>query len=239
MVRNRTACVALVALSLSFLNALGQTGRPIWQVPKKSTGVQVDGFLQEWGGVPGITLQAGAPEVRSESVIQPDDVSLIAKAAWDNDNLYVALEWKDNAWDVEQVLRQQAVWVTPQQQRRERMLFYDYVKIQINDPDFDFVLWVSPRINNRGPYSWCRLLAGAKRMEKAISPPAISARQQDGTATLEIQFSWRELLTKPKAGRALPLTLLVSDSDLPGRPLELKLQQLKSLVWDGVIKLTD
>ncbi len=236
MVRNRTAFLVLVAFSLSSLNVLAQA---VWQVRKKSAAIQVDGFLQEWDAVPGLTLEVGAPNVRSLAVSQPDDVSVVAKAAWDNDNLYMAIEWKDNAWDVEQVLRQQAVWLTPQQQRRERMLFYDYLKIQMTDVEFDYVLWVTPRIDNRGPYSWCRLLSGGKRMEKATSPPAISARQQDGKATLEILFAWRELNAKPKAGKTWPLTLLVADSDLPGRPLELKLQQLKSLVWDGAIKLVE
>lgn len=236
MVRNRTALLILVAFSMSSLNLFGQA---VWQVRKKSAAIQVDGFLQEWEAVPGLTLHVGAPNVRSESVSQADDVSVVAKAAWDKDNLYVALEWKDNTWDVEQVLRQQAVWLTPQQQRRERMLFYDYFKIQMSDAEFDYVFWVTPRIDNRGPYSWCRLLSGAKRMERATSPPAISTRQQDGKATLEILFTWRELNAKPKAGKTLPLTLLVADSDLPGKPLELKLPQLKSLVWDGVIELAE
>jgi len=236
MVRNRAALLILIAFSLSSLKVLGQA---VWEVRKKPTAIQVDGFLQEWDAVTGLTLQAGGPGVRTESVSQADDVSAVLKAAWDKDNLYVALEWKDNTWDVEQVLRQQAVWVTPQQQRRERMLFYDYLKIQVNDPEFDYVLWLTPRIDNRGPYLWSRLLSGAKRMEKATSPPAITARQQDTKATIEILLPWRELQVKPKAGKTLPLTLLLADSDLKGKPLELKLSQLKSLVWDGVIKLAE
>ncbi len=236
MVRNRIALVVLLTFCLSSLNVLGQA---VWEVRKKQTAIQVDGFLEEWDAIPGLTVQPGAPNVRSESITQADDASLVAKAVWDGDNLYMGLQWTDNTWDVEQVLRQQAVWLTPQQQRRERMLFYDYLKIQMSDPDFDFVLWVSPRINNRGPYSWSRLLMGAKRMETAISPPVISGRQQEGSASLEILFPWRELHAKPKAGKTLPLTLLLADSDLPGKPLELKLPQLKSLVWDGVIKLAE
>ncbi len=236
MVRNRTAILILFSFSLSSLDILGQA---VWQVRKKPAAIQVDGFLQEWDAVAGLTLQAGAPDVRSESVTQADDVSLVAKAAWDQDNLYVALEWKDNTWDVEPVLRQQAVWLTPRQQRRDRMLFYDYLKIQMTDMEFDYLLWLTPRIEGRGPYSWSRLLSGAKRMERATSPPAISARQQDGKATVEILLPWRELKAKPKSGKTLPLSLLLADSDLPGKPLELKLSQLKSLVWDGVIKLAE
>ncbi len=236
MIRNRTLVLILLISSISSVELAAQA---VWQIPKKAAAIQVDGFLQEWDAVPGLTLQVGAPNVRSEAISLPDDVSVVAKAVWDKDNLYVALEWKDNTWDVEQVLRQQAVWLTPQQQRRERMLFYDYFKIQMSDVEFDYVFWVTPRIDNRGPYSWCRLLSGAKRMEKATSPPAISTRQQDGRATLEILFAWRELNAKPKAGKTWPLTLLVADSDLPGKPLELKLQQLKSLIWDGAIKLAE
>ncbi len=236
MVRNRTGFLILVAFSLASLNVLGQA---VWQVRKKPVAIQVDGFLEEWGAVPGLTLQPGAPDVRAESVTEADDVSVVAKAAWDNDNLYLAIEWKDDTWDIERVLRQQAVWLTPQQQRRERMLFYDNLKIQMTDAEFDYLLWLSPRIESRGPYFWSRLLSGAKRMERATSPPAVAARQQDGKATLEILLPWRELKTKPKPGKTLPLNLVVADSDLPGKPLELKLSQLKSLLWDGVIKLAD
>jgi hypothetical protein len=236
MLWKRTVFLALAAFSLSALNVLGQA---VWQVGKKPGAIQVDGFLQEWEAVPGLIIQAGAPNVRSEGVSQPDDVSVVAKAVWDDDNLYVALEWKDNIWDISHVLRQQAVWVTPQQRRRERMLFFDNFKLQMSDIEFDYVFWVSPRIDNRGPYSWCRLLRGAKRMERATSPPAISTRQQDGRATLEMQFAWRELNVDPKVGKSWPLSLLVADSDLPGKPLELKLSQLKSLAWDGVIRLAD
>ncbi|RPJ84123.1 MAG: hypothetical protein EHM18_12395 [Acidobacteria bacterium] len=236
MVRNRMALLVFIAFSLSSLHVLGQA---VWQVQKKPAAIQVDGFVQEWDAVTGLTLQAGAPGVRAEAITQSDDVTVVAKAAWDQENLYVALEWKDNTWDIERVLRQQAVWLTPQQQRRERMLFYDYLRFQMIDVEFDYLLWLSPRIENRGPFSWSRLLSGAKRMERATSPPAISARQQGGTATVEILLAWQELKTKPKAGKTLPLTLLVADSDLPGKPLELKLSQLKSLVWDGVIKLAE
>ncbi|MFB3906299.1 MAG: hypothetical protein ACE15E_22880 [Acidobacteriota bacterium] len=237
MVRNRTAFLILLVTSyLSFLEVAAQA---VWQIPKKPAAIQVDGFLQEWDAVAGITLQSGAPDVRSDSVTQADDVSVVAKAAWDEDNLWIALEWKDNTWDVEQVLRQQAVWVTPQQQRRERMLFYDYLKVQMIDPEFDYLLWLSPRIENRGPFYWSRLLSGAKRMERATSPPAISARQRGGAATVEILLPWRELHIKPKAGKSLPLSLVIADSDLPGKPLELKLSQLKSLVWDGAIRLVE
>lgn len=236
MFRNRTAFLILVAFFVSSLNVFGQA---VWEVRKKPGAIQVEGLLQEWDAVPGLNLQVGAPGVQAESISQADDVTVVAKAVWDKDSLYMALEWKDNTWDVEQVLRQQAVWVTPQQQRRERMLFFDYLKMHMTDLEFDYILWLTPRIDNRGPFSWCRMLSGGKRMEKAISAPAISARQEDGKATVEILFSWRELQTKPKAGKTLPLTLILADSDLPGKPLELKLQQLKSLVWNGMIKLAE
>ncbi|RPI27819.1 MAG: hypothetical protein EHM61_07170 [Acidobacteria bacterium] len=234
MVSQRVSLLFLLTFSVSFSGAFAQT---TWVVPQKRTGIQIDGFVQEWEGIQGLRLEAGSPGVQAEAISQAEDVNVIVKAVWDKENLYLALQWKDNTWDIEQVLRQQAVWLSPQQQRRDRMLFYDFLKIQISDIDFDYVLWLTPRINNRGPYSWGRLLAGGKRMEKATSPPAISSRQADGTATVEILFQWSELQTKPKEGKALPLTLLLADSDLPGKPLELKLKQLKSLVWTGTIKL--
>ncbi len=212
-------------------------GQAVWEIPQRRTTIQVDGFLHEWDEIAGMLLQAGAPGIQAASVSEAEDVTVMAKAVWDSENLYLALEWKDDIWDTEQVLRHQAVWVTPDRKRRERMLFYDFLKFQMFDVDFDYLLWVAPRIDNRGPFSWVRLLSGAKRMERATSAPAISCRQENGRATLEILFFWKQLRTEAKEGKIFPLTLLVADSDLPGKPLELKIRQLKSLLWEGGLKL--
>jgi len=212
-------------------------GGDIWSLPQTRIRIQVDGLLQEWSEVPGFVLRAGSEGVRAEGITAPEDTSVEIKGLWDKDNLYLALAWTDDTWDVERVLRTDAVWITPSQQRRDRGLFFDYLKLSIPDLDYDYIFWVSPRIQGRGPFFWQRLLDGARRLEAASSDPAVSARDSEGMATLEVMFKWRELKVKPKEGKILPLRFLLADSDLPGKPLEVKLSQLKSLEWSGSMRL--
>jgi hypothetical protein len=231
----RSQIFVLVAL-LTLLTSVG-LGDDAWVVPKRTGPIQVDGSLDEWASIPGILLQAGAPGVRAEGIEDAADVSVLARAMWDEENLYIALEWKDDTWDIEEVVRQNAVWVTPRQQRRDRNLFFDYFKLNLRGENYDYLIWVSPRIERRGPFLWYRLLEGPRRMERATSPPAVNSRETDESVAVELMFRWRDLKLKPKAGSSYLVTTVVTDSDLPGKPLELKLRQLKNLEWEGFLQL--
>jgi hypothetical protein len=212
-------------------------GQNVWEVDLKARTIRMDGYTDDWEGVSALWIKPGAPGVKQVGVFAPDDVALSLRALWDKNLLHVAAEWLDNAWDVQRVARQDAVFVTPDQKRRDRMLFFDNLKFQIWDIEADYVLWVSPRHAEQGPFFWHRLLGSVKRLEAASSPPMIAAREKDGLVTLEIQFQWRELKIKPKPGRKLPLTLLLADSDMPGRFLESKIAALKNLEWTGQMRL--
>jgi hypothetical protein len=231
----RSQMITFAALMV-FLTGLGQADN-VWLVPHRTVPIQVDGLLDEWASVPGILIQAGTAGVQAEGIDSAADVTVRAQAVWDDENLYIALEWKDDTWDIEEVSRQNAVWVTPRQQRRDRTLFYDFVKLNLRGENYDYIIWVSPRIERRGPFLWQRLLEGPRRMETATSPPAINSREGEDSATLEMMFRWRELKLKPKKETNLLITVMVTDSDLPGKPLELKLRQLKNLQWEGWMQL--
>jgi len=227
------AFIALIVVFSPLAVACAQNA-PVFDIPKKTVGIVVDGFLDEWTNLPGLSLKAGAPGV--QAVEKPADAEVLFKAVWDEENLYVALQWKDDVWDIENIPRAQAVWLSPEHQRRDRNLFYDYFKFSIRELEYDYLFWVSPRINNRGSFFWQRLLE-KRGSERATSAPAVAARDINGVATLEIRFQWRELKTKAKPGKTMNAVLLVSDGDQPGMPLEVKAPNLKALEWDGVLRL--
>jgi hypothetical protein len=211
----------------------------VWEVPRLQQEILTDGFLREWKGVPGIVIQSGEPGVNAEGEFAEEDLRARLMASWDEEYLYLAAEWFDNTWDIQRVARRDAVWIDSSRKRRDRMAFFDYLKLRIRESDYDYVLWFSPRVDGEGPYSWCRLLEGYKGMERATSTPMISSREQDGRATVEVLILWEQLRIKPKKNLALPLNLLLADSDSPSQTLESKIQQLKSLHWRGKLRLVN
>lgn len=216
-----------------FLSVAGVWGQQRWEIPKRERHIQIDGFTDEWQGVPWVKLSPSA----GDEGFKEGDVELRIQGLWDKENLYLALQWTDDVWDIERVRRRDAVWMTPDRRRRDRTLFYDYLKFHIRRSDYDYTFWMTPRIESRGPFGWHRLLKGYRGMETATSAPIVTARQKQDTATVEVLFAWKEMDIKPKSGRAIPLLLTLADSDLPGTSLEMKLEQLKAIRWRGAMSL--
>ncbi len=211
----------------------------VWRISNQELDIQIDGFTEEWQGVPALTLSPGSSGLSVTGEFEDDDVVVELRSLWNQDNLYIAVHWQDNTWDIQKVTRREAVWMTPDRRRRDRMLFFDYLKFHIRESDYDFTFWLTPRVDDRGPFQWHRLLEGLKGMERASTSPVITGRYREDRATLEILLSWRELKIKPKPGTQVPLTLIVADSDLVGTALEYKLDRLKSLEWRGLLVLDD
>ncbi len=219
---------------------LGPAWGQSWNIPHRTQQILLDGWLEDWRGVPELILRPGASGVRTQGEFGDSDVSVKIKALWDEDGLYLAVEWQDDRWDIREVRRRDAVFVTPDRRRRDRMLFFDNLKFQIRTLEFDYLLWVSPRVQDQGPFFWHRRLRGANVRESATRDPVITPREhEDGRVTLEILLEWKELELKPKklVKNGLPVLILLADSDQPGSILESKLANLKSLEWDGTGRL--
>ncbi len=226
-----------MSLALAALFSLGARAQSVWQVPHRDRDVIVDGFIQEWQGVPALVVRPGAPAVENNGAFEPDDVEVTLQAVWDKEALYVAVRWKDNVWDTQEVRRRDAVFITADKKRRDRMYFFDNLAFQIPELEYDYLLWVSPRIDDHGPYHWQRRLEGLNKREAATPSPVITPRQMGQEATLELLFRWKDLEIKPeKRKNGLPLLLQVADSDWPGLLLESKVEKLKWLLWRGTIQ---
>lgn len=210
-----------------------------WEIPFRQ-GVILDGHLNEWSGVGSVVLEPGRPGIRTDGDFGSSDLSVTIRAVWNEEGLYLAVEWLDDHWDIREVRRRDAVFVTPNRERRDRMLFFDNLKLHFHELEFDYLLWLSPRVEGRGPFFWHRRLLGVSVRESATRDPVITPREHDAErVTLEILLEWKELELKPKRlrKRGLPLTITVADSDSPGTILEAKLGNIKQLEWNGSITL--
>ncbi|MFQ5738612.1 MAG: hypothetical protein ACE5JX_06330 [Acidobacteriota bacterium] len=222
----------LIAVLASWGSASGQS---VWRVPRKNQDIQVDGFLKDWEGVPSLVLSPASPGVSVHGEFKDDDVQVGLRALWDKKSLYLAIDWVDDRWDIQQVRRRDAVFVAPDRRRRDRMYFFDNLRFHIQELNYDYLLWLSPRANDLGPYHWHRLLAGSRGMEAASASPVMTPRNHDSHVQLEVLFSWKQLRIKPqkRKKKGLPLELLLADSDSPGLILDQKSNRLKWLLWNG------
>ncbi len=210
-----------------------------WTVPYRNQELQMDGFIEDWSGVPEIVLRPLQAGLQTNGDFADGGLEVSLRALWDEEALYLAIEWMDDVWDVEQVRRRDAVFVTSDRTRRDRMYFHDNIKFQIRELDYDYLLWFSPRVDDQGPFFWQRRLQGMRAMEGATAAPFMTPRQEEGRVTMEIRFDWKELRIKPKKRikSGLPVLLVVADSDSPDSVPESKLSRLKWLEWAGRMEL--
>jgi hypothetical protein len=204
-----------------------------WEIPEREFEILLDGFLDEWEGVPSRLLAPDRPGVKSAGSFGEADLSVKVMAVWDEERLYLALYWQDDVWDIQKVSRREAVWIDADDTRHDRMYFFDNFKFHIRKSDYDYTMWVSPRANDEGPHFWCRLLEGYGGMERATATPMITFRNQGGHATAELELSWEQLRLEPKEKEPIPIRLVVADADLPGKSLETKLSHRKWVGWMG------
>ena len=205
-------------------------GQNIFEIKKNDREILIDGFLDEWDGVPALILAPGEKGIRTSGELSSSDVRVEVHALWDKQYLYLGLKWKDAVWDIEKITRKNAVWMDQDNRRRDRMYFYDNLKFHIRKSDYDYTFWLSPVANEEGPFMWYRLLEGYGGMERATGTPMVSAKEQGDEMTAEVMLIWKQLKLKGKKGAEYPLTLVVADSDNPGRLLEYKLEHLPKMV---------
>ncbi|HSR69603.1 MAG TPA: hypothetical protein VLU25_16855 [Acidobacteriota bacterium] len=204
-----------------------------WTISRVNEGfVQMDGRLDEWQGVEPLLLTPGASGVRSEGSFAENDLRVEVRAVWDKQGLYMAVQWQDDQWDVLDIPRQEAVWISPQGRRRIRMVFYDNLNLELSRKNYNYYAWISPRAEGRGPFSWARRI-GKERLEMASSPPLISVVAEEEKVTMEWLFRWKELGLKGKSYKDLSFRIQVADGDLPGALPEAKLDAVKTLTRAG------
>ena len=112
-VSNTTSLTFLACLVVGAATVRGQQR---WEIPQRERHIQIDGFTDEWQGVPWLKL---SPSDGDEG-FKEGDVELRIQGLWDKENLYLAMHWTDDVWDIERVRRRDAVSLTPDRRRRDR-----------------------------------------------------------------------------------------------------------------------
>jgi len=208
--------------------------------PAVESEIRVDGSLSEWEGIPVLEITPASPNLTVNGKFKENDFDFRIQSRWNKQYLYLAIQWEDDILDIEDLTRKDAIWEDPLSgQRRDRMSFFDNFKFHIRESDYDYTLWISPQDGDRGPYFWGRLLMGYRGNERAGAKPMLRSESDGGKTTMEMMIVWKQLRVKPKKGLVIPLTLTISDSDLPGKFEENKLDFLKSVEWSGNLALTD
>lgn len=202
--------------------------------------IRVDGSLGEWQSTPALRISPDASDIAASGEFKDGDFDFKLRSKWNKQYLYLAIEWQDDTWDIEEVTRKEATWHDPDSaQRRDRMYFFDNFKFHIRESDYDYTLWVSPQDGDNGPYHWARLLMGYRGNERAGAKPMLRASSNGDTSYIEMMIVWKQLKLKPKNGLVIPIRLTVTDSDLPGRFEETKVSSMKSVEWVGNLTLID
>lgn len=202
--------------------------------------IRVDGDLLEWESAPALVITPASENLDVSGEFKEGDFEFKIRSKWNKQYLYLAIEWQDDTWDIEEISRKEATWHDPDSgQRRDRMYFFDNFKFHIRESDYDYTLWISPQTEDEGPYYWSRLLIGYRGNERAGAKPMLRASCNGDTSTIEMMIVWKQLKLKPEGGLVVPVRMTVSDSDLPGRFEETKVPEMKSVEWVGNLTLID
>ena len=119
--------VLVVSLCLFAVGAVG--GEPI-AVATVASKPQLDGVLVEWGAPERIAVVAGGDRVGVRGAFTSDeDHEADVYLMWDADYIYVAVAVVDDIIDVARIEPGKNEWKGPSGQRKDRMFYYDHLKI--------------------------------------------------------------------------------------------------------------
>jgi len=202
--------------------------------------MELDGYLREWGPAERIPLAPGGKEIGLRGVFSDEgDHEADAFAMWDATYLYFAVAVSDDQIDFGRVRPQDKIWHGPQGARKDRMFYFDHLKIFVRGQGaaFGHHVWVGPKWDDLPPYAW-----GYQQRQAADEdvPVLLGSEQIESVYTFEVAIPWSWLGIDPGPGMFLRTSILLVDSDLPGVEIEEKIarEQSKWIWWDGDLKLT-
>ena len=202
--------------------------------------VEIDGYLNEWGGALPITLLPGSAEVGVRGAFAGfEDHEADVLAHWDAEFLYLAVAVTDDVVDTARIPPSHQVWNGPDGSRKDRMFYHDHLKIFVRESAANLGnnLWITPKLADGAPYAW-----GHRQRSPADEqlPITLAGELVDGVYTFEVALPWSWLEITPSSGTLLKSRILLVDADLPGVPIEDKIvrEAEKWIWWTGVFQLT-
>ena len=199
----------------------------------------IDGVLVEWGAPEWIPIAPGGKNVGVRGAFAgEEDHEADAYLMWDADFIYVAVAVVDDSTDVSRVEPGDHVWNGPSGERKDKMFYFDHLKVFLRGPDapLGFNVWFAPTDGVQGPFWW----GGRQRNpSRADIPVWVGSSWREGIYTYELAFPWKWLGIHPQPGMELDAMFLLPDSDLPGMELRKKIRRSNKWIWwKGKVRLT-
>ena len=211
-------------------------------VPLPARPVTLDGDLREWGEAAWIPVEPAADGVGLRGVFADAlDHEAVVLVQWDARHLYVAAAVHDDTLDAGRVPPAEREWHGPAGERKDRMFYYDHMKLFVREPGADagYNLWFAPPGGGDGgarPYWW----GGRQRRAPVERPPVEVASQVRGRArTFEMAIPWTWLGAWPQPGDEFDALFLFVDADQPGRAVGAKIGSGRDrwIWWQGPLVL--
>ena len=225
--------VLVVSLCLFAVGAVAVKQKAVATVASKP---QLDGILVEWGAPERIAVVAGGDRVGVRGAFTSDeDHEADVYLMWDADYIYVAVAVVDDIIDVARIEPGKNEWKGPSGQRKDRMFYYDHLKIFLRGPErpLGHNLWLSPAEGT--PYFW----GGSQRGKTSERVPVeVGGAMRDHLYTYEVAIPWAWLNLYPQPDMVLDALFLLPDSDLPGQEIRKKVKEGNKWVWwQGKVQL--
>ena len=214
-------------------------------MPLPSRPVALDGDLREWGEAAWIQVEPAGDGVGLRGVFGGDlDHEAVVLVQWDARYLYVAAAVHDDTLDAARVPPGKREWRGPAGERRDRMFYYDHMKLFVREPGADagYNLWFAPPAGTGAeggrarPYWW----GGRQRRLPVERPPVEVTAQVRGRArTFEAALPWTWLGAWPQPGDEFDALFLFVDSDQPEAPVGAKIGSGRGrwIWWEGHLVL--
>ena len=210
-------------------------------VPLPGHPVTIDGDLHEWGKAAWIAVEPAGEGVGLRGVFQDDDDhDVVVLVQWDAEFLYVAAAVTDDILDVGRVAPDQREWKGSGSQRKDRMFYYDHMKVFVREPGVSagYNLWFAPPgPEDEGPYWW----GGRQRQPETVSPPQVqvAALVAGNTRTFEVAIPWTWMEAYPQSGDVFDAMFLFIDADRPGEEMAIKIARKEDrwIWWQGTLRL--
>ena len=211
-------------------------------VPLPSRPVALDGDLREWGEAAWIPVEPAADGVGLRGVFADAlDHEAVVLVQWDARHLYVAAAVHDDTLDAGRVPPAEREWHGPAGERKDRMFYYDHMKLFVREPGADagYNLWFAPPGGGDGgsrPYWW----GGRQRRAPVERPPVeVASRVRGRARTFEMAIPWTWLGAWPQPGDEFDALFLFVDADQPGRAVGAKIGSGRDrwIWWQGPLVL--
>ena len=198
--------------------------------------IQVDGILEEWGAPQSIPIRPGGQLVGLRGAFEgKNDHEVDLYLMWSAENLYLAAIVSDDTTDIGRVGPQEYVWKGPKGELKDRMFYFDHLKLFLRAPKayLGYNVWISPS----GPDAH---LWGSQQRSPGHTDVPVEAGSAvvEGLYTYEVAIPWSWLQVYPRPGMLFDAMFLLPDSDLPNLPLEEKIARSNKWIWwKGTIQL--